>query len=759
MKRLLVLLALSFPALAATPERLVSDVVWTGAAQSQTAPFVATNGEIGFTAWTDTRDGSSAAYASRIDAGGNVLDPLGVRIATGAVNAVAWNGENFVVVLGPTLVFVAPDMTIKATKTFSFGPLTSFAAMTSGPDPRLLYVRYDFGTGLVAFVVHGNGDTDNQPHALMNPAGWVNGVAVAGGSDDGFLVLREIRENFPGTGRRIVAHRLDRDGAPVSTSDSGLPFAILLGNEAVAGGGDSFLLVTQSLGDDSVVAYALDGAGVHRGVYHALAGSANPVRYLSSYKPAVVREDGRYVVVWHSSYLNGLSEERLAEIGDDGAVSVRQMYQWAGITANIALVSSAGKRFVATSVNRLGFSSLYDVYARSLTPSLQPNDPHLVTASGTMQTNVQIAAGANGFAATWAEAGPDNQVRLFVRRFSTGCVAQDDAPIVVDTFPFDPLWNYTLQAQIVSNGATYLVGWQTTPGFVVRRMDAQTGVWMDAQPLLLPNQSGAELATNGVDGLAVVIGNCGGGVERCLVSARIPMSSAAPDAPKAGLRVTSSSQHLSVASDGAGYLVAWTDPVECFFDPCLAGPNESYAARLRADGTAIDGAPLLLDSGERHPFQPTVAFAGDRYLVVWDDRGSIRGARVTTGGVAVDRDSVLLAQGSSTESFTVRALAFDGRFALVLGKSQYVAAAAPVPQRWEVVAFPPNIDLAAVPSLPRNVILDIPNGAFSTLAATARDGSLGVVYSRVGEPSAGDVARAFLRVLAPSPPRRRPAMH
>jgi len=266
MKRLLALLALALPALAATPERLVSDVVWTGAAQSQMAPFVATNGEIGFVAWVDQRDGAYATYAARIDAGGNVLDPLGVRIATNAApNAVAWNGESFVVVLGQTLVFVAPDMTVTATKTVSLGPLTSFAATTSGPDPRFLYIQSNFGSGITTLVVDAHGNADGQPHALANPAGWFNGVAVAGGSDGGFLVLRDIRENLPGTGRRIIAHRLDRDGQAISTSDSGLPFAILQGSEAIAGGGDSFLLVTQALGDDSVVAYALDAAGVYRG--------------------------------------------------------------------------------------------------------------------------------------------------------------------------------------------------------------------------------------------------------------------------------------------------------------------------------------------------------------------------------------------------------------------------------------------------------------------------------------------------------------
>src|SRR5262245_39896066 len=105
--------AQAFP-LPLTPDRAVSDVVRGAAAGGQANPFVATNGDMALVVWADYRDQFNAAvYAARVDAAGNVLDPLGVRIRSGvSINTVAWNGEAFVIVMGSTFAFVAPDMTV-----------------------------------------------------------------------------------------------------------------------------------------------------------------------------------------------------------------------------------------------------------------------------------------------------------------------------------------------------------------------------------------------------------------------------------------------------------------------------------------------------------------------------------------------------------------------------------------------------------------------------------------------------------------------
>ena len=92
-------------------------------------------------------------------------------------------------------------------------------------------------------------------------------------------------------------------------------------------------------------------------------------------------------------------------------------------------------------------------------------------------------------------------------------------------------------------------------------MNANTGAWIDAQPLLLPRETGAQLATNGSDALAVTIGYCSTGIDRCLVTTRIPMSTAAPDAPRIGLAASRNASRLAVGSDGSDYLAACTEVI------------------------------------------------------------------------------------------------------------------------------------------------------------------------------------------------------
>jgi hypothetical protein len=69
---------------------------------SQVAPALAWDGTNFLVVWQDTRGSSWDIYGTRVSAGGSVLDPAGIPIATGAgdqtVPALAWNGTNFLVV-------------------------------------------------------------------------------------------------------------------------------------------------------------------------------------------------------------------------------------------------------------------------------------------------------------------------------------------------------------------------------------------------------------------------------------------------------------------------------------------------------------------------------------------------------------------------------------------------------------------------------------------------------------------------------------
>src|SRR5262245_56649573 len=106
----------TFPA-AITPELPVSVAMPGTAAGSQGTPQLAPSVECRCAAWLDGREGGTAVYGARIDAAGNVLDPMGVRLAYGySLQSVAWNGEAFVIIAGTTFTLVSPDLKTITTK-------------------------------------------------------------------------------------------------------------------------------------------------------------------------------------------------------------------------------------------------------------------------------------------------------------------------------------------------------------------------------------------------------------------------------------------------------------------------------------------------------------------------------------------------------------------------------------------------------------------------------------------------------------------
>ncbi len=105
---------------------------------------------------------------------------------------------------------------------------------------------------------------------------------------------------------------------------------------------------------------------------------------------------------------------------------------------------------------------------------------------------------------------------------------------------------------------------------------------------------------------------------------------------------TSYEQPLAIASDGSGFLVAWSHSVE----------RRIYAQRVAADG-ALLGPALPLSPAGVTARQPTLAFARGVYLAAWIEGdasgvGVLRGARVTPQGALGDSPPLLLGPATPT---------------------------------------------------------------------------------------------------------------
>ncbi|MCA9577598.1 MAG: hypothetical protein KC668_19310 [Myxococcales bacterium] len=98
-----------------------------------------------------------------------------------------------------------------------------------------------------------------------------------------------------------------------------------------------------------------------------------------------------------------------------------------------------------------------------------------------------------------------------------------------------------------------------------------------------------------------------------------------------------------VASNGAGYLVAWVDSRAWGF--------RIYGARVSLNGILQDDAGLALTPYETWASAPAIASDGTDYLVVWEEgmiapETRILGTRVTHAGVVLDPDSIVISDAA-----------------------------------------------------------------------------------------------------------------
>jgi len=107
-------------------------------------------------------------------------------------------------------------------------------------------------------------------------------------------------------------------------------------------------------------------------------------------------------------------------------------------------------------------------------------------------------------------------------------------------------------------------------------------------------------------------------------------------------------KYPSVAFDGTNYLVVWTDE-----RPNSFYSYDIYGARVSPSGTVHDPAGIAISTAPHFQKNPTVAFDGTNYFVVWEDfrNGSwdIYGVRVDTSGSVLDSSDIPIAYGVHSE--------------------------------------------------------------------------------------------------------------
>lgn len=110
----------------------------------------------------------------------------------------------------------------------------------------------------------------------------------------------------------------------------------------------------------------------------------------------------------------------------------------------------------------------------------------------------------------------------------------------------------------------------------------------------------------------------------------------------------------SIAFDGENYLAVWEDRRN---SPTNV-ESDIYGVIIQPDGELVGAGGILITDDAGSQVAPTIAFNGANYFVSWaNDGGAVYGARITTGGVVLDAEGIQLS-GATTVSVSA-AMASD----------------------------------------------------------------------------------------------------
>jgi len=128
----------------------------------------------------------------------------------------------------------------------------------------------------------------------------------------------------------------------------------------------------------------------------------------------------------------------------------------------------------------------------------------------------------------------------------------------------------------------------------------------------------------------------------------------------------------SIASNDQIYFVVWYQKTDSGFD--------IYGKRITKEGQVIDEVPMPICTADDDQMFPSVAWDGENFLVVWQDRRSgtrwdIYGVRVNPEEAdpekaALDRDGIPIGVGKSSYDQISPALSFDGENYLVVWRGK-----------------------------------------------------------------------------------------
>ena len=564
-----------------------SGIIISAAANSQSYPALAFDGENTLVVWQDGRSGSDV-YGARVTPAGEVLDTSGFAISTGTNSgyfpALDFDGEDFLVVWQDN----SRGSDVYGTRVTPAGVVldpAGIAVSTAANDKRNPRVAFDGENSLVVWFSYGSvedihGTRVTPAGVVLDPAGfvisqaasnqWVPALAFDG--ENSLVVWTDERNSALGD---IYGTRVTPTGVVIDSSGIGISAATNSQSyPALAFGGENFFVVWQDSRSGSSDIYGtrvtpagvvLDTAGV------AISTATGDQSY-----PAIAFDGENFFVVWQDSR-SGSSDIYGARVTPTGVV-----LDTAGVAISTATNDQSypalafdGENFlVAWADYRI--SSSWDIYGARVSRDgivLDPTDIAISTATGT-QSHPVLACDGENCLVVWADRRSGSSDIYGARMTPTGAVL-DTAGIAISTAADNQYF-----PALAFNSQDFLVVWE----------DKRDGSFSEIYGALVTSSGWVR------DTLGIAIH---------------------------GVNAATSHWSPAVAFDGENCLVVWQDS--------RSGTSyDIYGARVSFVGSAFDLSPLVTQEGDQR--YPALASGPDNqmFLVYQGWTGMVGGETYNT---------------------------------------------------------------------------------------------------------------------------------
>lgn len=423
-----------------------------------------------------------------------------------------------------------------------------------------------------------------------------------------------------------------------------------------------------------VYAIRLDAAGQPSGAAFAVAATSAQER-----TPSVVWNGTNFLVVWAEDSagaftIRGSRTSGTAPVLDNPGFSIAS---GPGTRAAPDVAWNGTNHLVAFEDTR---GSDRDIFGARVGTSADVLDPSgfIVDAQGGVQAAPSAAANGSDFFVAWRDDRTNVDADVYGARISNEGALRDTTGIPISTAGGDQ----GLPAA-AATGTNVLVAWDdarassTEAGVDVlgARVDA-SGTVLDAAGVVLSTAANAQsspgVAFDGTNYLVVWADRRSGGSD--IYAGRVDAAGQALDGTGVAVTTAANVQSApSVAWNGTNYLVAWED--------LRTGVGRDiYAARVSPAGAVLDPNGIAITSAAGSQVAPSVASDGAGFFVAWEDPRSssstgldVLGARVTGSGSVLDPSSIAIA--TATGDQTAPSVAWSGASYLTVWQDERSGAA------------------------------------------------------------------------------------